>query len=572
VRGSPGCCGFLSPVARLRLLVPVIHATRRPHPELAALYREAGYWRDRTIGEYFDWCVREHPTRIAVVEGEERLTFEALGEEVRTLARLLRARGVNPGDVVSFQLPNGVAAAVVFWATMRIGAISNPIVPIYRQHELRHILGQARTKVAIVPESFRGHNFRDMYELLRGELPALTEVLIVGGGDGSPDGHRWHGGTSDHTEPELSEAVPVDPDDIALLMYTSGTTAVPKGVLHSHNTFLFTAHLLAELFSLDERDVFLNVSPVTHITGLLNGVLLPSLAAATVVHEPVWEPIQALATIKREQVSYTMMSTPFLRGLTEVAVAECADTSSLRYIGCGGADMPVQLMRLAAAQLCPALVRVYGATESPIVTATNRWDPPTKRTATEGRWMASYDAMAVAEDGSATPQGQPGEIVWRSAGTFLGYLDPALNDDVFTAGGRFRSGDLGSVDDDGYLVLAGRIKDIINRSGEKISAYEVEQLLSEHPAIGEVAVVAQPDATTGERACAYVVLERDVSLTIADLGEFLLGREVARQKVPEDLVLIDALPKTVSGKVQKNVLREWAKERVASREPEGSAA
>ena len=160
--------------------------------------------------------------------------------------------------------------------------------------------------------------------------------------------------------------------------------------------------------------------------------------------------------------------------------------------------------------------------------------------------------------------GQAGEIVWRSAGTFLGYLDPALNDDVFTEGGRFRSGDLGSVDDDGYLAVAGRIKDIINRSGEKISAYEVEQLLSEHPAIGEVAVVAQPDATTGERACAYVVLKQDVPLTIADLGEFLLGREVARQKVPEDLVLIDAIPKTVSGKVQKNVLREWAKERVAA--------
>ena len=208
--------------------------------------------------------------------------------------------------------------------------------------ELRHILGQARTKVAIVPESFRGHNFRDMYELLRGELPALTEVLVVGAGDGSRDGHRWHGGTSDHAEPEVSEAVPVDPDDIALLMYTSGTTAVPKGVLHSHNTFLFTAHLLAELFSLDE-DVFLNVSPVTHITGLLNGVVLPAVAAATVVHQPVWDPIQALATIKRERCR-TDDSTPFLRGFT-AAVAEGADTSSLRYIGCGGAVLPVQLMR-----------------------------------------------------------------------------------------------------------------------------------------------------------------------------------------------------------------------------------
>ncbi len=270
----------------------LIQATKRPHPELAALYREAGYWRDRTIGEYFDWCVREHPTRVAVVEGGERLTFEALGEEVRTLARLLRASGVDPGDVVSFQLPNGIAATVVFWATMKVGAISNPIVPIYRQHELRHILGQARTKVAIVPESFRGHDFRDMYERLRSELPALSEVLVVG------DGQRWHG-----SEPEASEDVPVDPDDIALLMYTSGTTAVPKGVLHSHNTFLFTAHLLAELFSLDERDVFLNVSPVTHITGLLNGVLLPAVAAATVIHEPVWDPMRALATIEREQVS-----------------------------------------------------------------------------------------------------------------------------------------------------------------------------------------------------------------------------------------------------------------------------
>ncbi|HEU4656055.1 MAG TPA: AMP-binding protein [Capillimicrobium sp.] len=543
--------------------------TRPADPAVAAAYRAAGHWRDRTIGEHLAWCVREFGDRVAFVDGDRRVTFAELDAEIGRMAGFLVQRGVRPGDVVSFQLPNVLASVVTFYATIRIGAVTNPIVPIYRGHELRHILGQARTKVAVVPASFRGFDYAGLYRRLRPELPDLDTVVLVGAADAGEGEWLWDeigaAAGSAGGEPPAPALAPADPDDVALLLYTSGTTAAPKGALHTHNTLLFQAHLIADWARLDERDTALNVSPVTHATGILNGLLMPMVTGATVVLQAIWDAREALALIERERVTYMMIATPFLRGLVAELDASGADVSSLRRIGCGGADIPVALMREATERLCPGVIRVYGATEGFTVSSSTRWDPPAKRVATEGRWLPSYEGLIVDESGRPLPAGAVGELHWSGAGMFQGFLDPSLNDDAFTPEGRYRSGDLGRLDEDGYLTITGRLKDVINRSGEKISAYEVEQLLAEHPAVREVAVVAQPDPVTGERACAWVALQPGASLTLDEIADFLITREVAKQKIPEDLAIVDDLPKNAAGKVQKTILRERSRERVADR-------
>lgn len=537
--------------------------TKPRDSEVAARYRAAGYWRDRTLDQYLSWCARELGDRVAVVDRGERVTFAALERQARRLAAVLTGLGVEPGDVVSFQLPNRLEAVVTFHATMVAGAVANPIVPIYRGHELRHILAQARTKVAVIPGTLRGFDFVDLYRRMRADLPDLGELIVVGDCEPQERERRWADVMDAAPASDDAYAAPeLDPDDVALLLYTSGTTGVSKGALHSHNTLLFQAHLLTDWFSLDERDVFLCVSPVTHVTGLLHGVVLPFVTGARVVLQEIWNADAALAEIENEAVSYLMLSTPFLQALTSSPRLQATAVSSLRYVMCGGADMPVALMETAASRLCPGVVRVYGATEGPTPTCTNRWDPPAKRVATDGRWTPSYEGMVVDERENPVPPGTIGQVLWRGASTFLGYLDPDLNAAAFTPEGWFRTGDLGVVDEDGYLTIVGRLKDIIIRSGEKISAYEVEQLLFEHPAVREVAVVAKPDPVTGEKACAWVVLQDGQGLDLPEVEEFLVRREVAKQKIPEDLVLVDALPKTASGKVQKAVLRQWAAERI----------
>ena len=540
-----------------------VRATHPPSPEAASFYRSAGHWRDRTIDEYFAWSVREHGDTVGVVDGSRRLTFAELDEQVARIAAFLLGRGVTPDDVVSFQLPNALAAFVIFHATLRIGAVSNPIVPVYRGHELRHILAQARSKVAVIPATFRGFDFADLYRRLRADLPDLDDIVLVGDADPQPGEWRWDDLTTAPVDSRPARRN--DPDEVALLLYTSGTTAAPKGVLHSHNTMAFEAHLVADWARLDERDVFLGVSPVTHVTGILNSLLLPIFTGSRLVLQDIWDPDVALDHIERERVTYLMIATPFLRGLVQAAADRNADTSSLRRIGCGGADIPIALMREAVASLCPGTVRVYGASEGPTVTSSTDWDRLEKRVTTEGRWLPSYEGVVVDEHGVEVGPTVSGELQWSGAGMFLGFLDPALNEDAFTPEGRYRSGDIAMLDADGYLTITGRLKDVINRAGEKFSAYEIEQLLAEHPAIREVAVVAQPDPVTGERACAWLALgDGHPSLDVDDLAEFLIARDIAKLKIPEDVAIVEALPRTAAGKVQKSVLRERARERVAS--------
>ncbi|MGW6034852.1 AMP-binding protein [Gordonia terrae] len=537
--------------------------THSPHPDLAEQYRAAGHWRDKTVDHFVERAAALYPDVVAIIDGDRRLTFADVERESLRLAAALYDRGVRPGDVVSFQLPNSADAVVVFHAIHRVRGVANPIVPIYREREVGFILGQARTKAAFVPGTHRGFDHEAMYASLRQQLPEL-ELVVTTGRATSDAGAVDLTSLIDSATPEMIETVRAlpraDPDDVCLLLYTSGTTADPKGALHSHNTLVFENSSMIETFGLNERDVVFNPSPVTHVTGVNCALTLPFLLGAPVVLQDVWDPEVALTRVLENNASFMIFATPFLRGLLEAATVRGVRTPSVRYIICGGADIPDSLVTRAT-EVLGTVTRMYGATEGPSVTSANRSDDPYLRTGTDGRVLAPTEVIVSDGAGGSAATGVVGEVFWRGPDTCLGYLDASLNEEAFTADGFFRSGDLAYFDAQGGIHIAGRIKDIINRSGEKISTHDVENELSEHPAVTEIAVVAGPDARTGERGCAFVVTRDAVDLTLEEVREFLSARGIAMQKVPESIFVVDSLPKTASGKIQKFALRDWTRDR-----------
>jgi cyclohexanecarboxylate-CoA ligase len=281
------------------------------------------------------------------------------------------------------------------------------------------------------------------------------------------------------------------------------------------------------------------------------------MLGAKVVLQESWEPYAAADLIEGEGCTFTVGATPFLLGLLD-EYEQRRTASSLRVFACGGADVPPQLVRDARHRLQAAVVRIYGSTEYPTLSCSHPDDPSDKAAETDGRLIMRAECRIV-DDGRELPQGQVGEIAVNGPERFLGYLDPALNKDSFTEDGFFLTGDLAAIDTDGFITIHGRKKDIIIRSGEKVSAKEVEDLLFEHPAVAEVAVVAVPDPKVGEKAYAYVVLVPGAQFDFAEMTSYLASRRVARQKYPEYMeVLSTGLPKTASGKVQKFRLREDA--------------
>lgn len=525
--------------------------THPPDPDTATLYRDMGFWQDMCLDELLRQCAREFPDRVAVIDRKRRASFGQLEERTRRLAASLADLGVGPGDVVSFQLPNWLEAVEVYQAVLRLGAVANPLIPIYRAREARFILRQARTKVLVIPASFRGFDYPAMYRELSPELPELAHVIAVGD---RREGCLAYEDLASGAAPEGIEREK-NPGDVSLLLYTSGTTADPKGALHSHNTLLYEARYIADWFRMNETDVIFNPSPVTHITGVLCALNIPFFLGCPVVLQDVWDADAALALIERERCTFMIFATPFLQGLTYAPRREQFDLGSIRYVVCGGADIPLSIMRDATDRL-GCVVRQYGATEAPSTTCCTVRDPFEKRAGTDGRWMLPTHGKLLRDDGSPAAAGEVGEVVWRGPDMFLGYLDPRLNDDAFTPDGHFRTGDLAVMDDDGYLKVVGRKKDIINRGGEKISPAEIEDLLFRHPAVREAAVVAMPDEVMVEKGCAFVVPESGREFSFRDMTRHLEAAGLARQKFPERLEVVPELPRTASGKVQKFALRE----------------
>ncbi len=517
---------------------------------LADVYLRDGCWRAATVWDAFAATAARDPDRTALVEGGVRLAFRDLAGRAGAVAGGLAALGVSAGDAVAVQLPNWWETVAVLLAAARLGAVAVPIPPIHRARELDFILRQTSARVAFIPGHHRDCDHRELLDPLRRGLPALREVIVVR--DAPASGMRAFTALAAAPPPPAGA-----PDDVAVVMFTSGTTADPKGALHSHQTLLAEAHSLAPVHGIDAGDTVLMPSPLTHVSGLVHAVLVPAALGSGAVLMPRWDPAEALRLIAAERVTYMVGAPTFLRDLARHPALPTADVRSFRLFSCGGADVDPTLVAEAAERLGCVAKRVYGSTEFPTITTTGPDDPPARRIDSEGRPIGAAEIRLVADDDSLAPVGDEGEILARGPECCLGYLDPALNADTFTADGWFRTGDLGAVDGAGYLRITGRKKDIIIRKGENISAREVEDLLATHPAVAEAAVVGLPDAAAGEIACAVLRLRPDAPpVSLEDVTQHLLAGGLSKRKLPERLAVLDDLPRTASGKVLKRALRE----------------
>jgi cyclohexanecarboxylate-CoA ligase len=530
----------------------------------AAEYRKPGVWEGRTVTSFLNAAVAATPEALAVVDGRVRLDYRELAAASGRLAAALSRHGVRRAAVVSYQLPNWHETAVIHHAVTAGALVNNPIIPIYRHHELGFILSQAKPDVIFIPQKFRGFDYVSMLdELITDQKLSLLPVVVRSDGHLPPGFKTFEEfadlASGDFELPDLSE-----PTSPTLLLYTSGTTASPKGVLHSHESLVYENRSMISWLGLNSTDVVFMASPVTHITGVLYGMQLPPMLGSPVVYQDVWNAVGAASLIEEHAATFTVAATPFLAGIVAEYETRRA-ASSLRIFACGGADVPPQLITTARDRLDCAVVRVYGSTEFPTFCASTPDDPPAKAANTDGRPIGPVAHRIVDEEGSSLEAGLVGELLVRGPECFQGYLDSTLNAESFSADGYFKTGDLASEDRDGFITIHGRKKDIIIRNGENISAKEVEDLLFQHPSVREVAVVAMPDPLVGERACAYVALNDGCQFSEIEMKAHLDGCRVARQKYPERLELMPGgLPKTASGKIQKFKLRDDIRQKLES--------
>ena len=534
-------------------------------------FTEQGYWRGGLITDQLDDCVTGRPGHTAVIDSRAEVTWAQLGALVDRAARGLLALGVRPGDVVSVQLPNWAEFLIAHLAACRIGAVTNPLVPTFREHELDFMLRLAETKVLIGPQVFRNHDYPAMYRALRDRLPELRQAVIVGepgGGEpGTGQGElSWpellrRGAAADHEEP-LSHYRP-DPNDVTLLVYTSGTTGEPKGVMHTHNTLGAAIAGLPQRLGLDSGSVLHTASTLGHLTGLLYAARLSlELGGATAVYQDVWRPEAFADLVSRHRITFTAGATPFLHDTLEVAAAGQRDLSSLTRFCCMGAPIPRALLRTAARRL-PGLVTVggWGQTENSMVAVSSPDAAEEKIAERDGFPLPGMRVRVVGPDGAPLPHDTEGRLQVAGPFLFVGYLKRLDVTRRLYTGEWFDTGDLATVDADGYLSITGRTKDIIVRGGENLPVAYIENVLHEYPRIRVAAVVGVPDPRLGERACAVVIPADGADrIRLPDIKQFLADKGVARNYWPERLAVVADLPRTPSGKVQKFALRRLIEE------------
>ena len=518
-------------------------------------------WPGRTLLDYLDDAVAAHPDKPAVIgythaEGGRRvLTYGELGEQTERVAAGLLDLGVRPGQVVSMQLPNWWQLPVLSLACLRVGAVTNALMPIFRSRELEFMLGLAESCVLVVPEEWGGFDHATMARDLAGRLPALEHVVTVrSGGGGEFDTVLGGRAPTAEESAELARRRP-DPDEVVQLAYTSGTTGEPKGVMVTSNTALCNVRDFAARLGLTPDDVQLMASPLAHQTGYMYGFEMPILRAATSVLQDAWRPEKATEIIRDEGVAFTMASTPFLSDLTQQAEQDPDAFTTFRVFLCAGAPVPRDLVRRATVAMGARISSGWGMSEMGAVTATGPDDPDERVFETDGYPLPDVELRVVGLDGDVLGPDTEGALQVRANSLFGGYLKrPDLRG--CDAEGWFDTGDLARIDASGYLRITGRSKDIIIRGGENIPVVEIENLLYGHPDVAEVAIVAMPDPRLGERACAFVVAREGATPTLEELGDYLARRGTATQYRPERLELIDALPRTLTGKIQKFRLRE----------------
>ena len=551
-------------------------AWRRKHDPLDVnRFHREGWWRDHSLLDDFLVAVKKHPDKAAIVafsNGRNRpqtLSYGQLGRYVDRCAGGLIELGIQPGDVVSLQLPNGWEFPILALATMRAGGVPNPLPIIYRELELSFMLRHTGSKVLVVPREFRGFSHASLARKLQNDIPTLAHLVCTGGPEsGLIDFETFFLDEKRVLEPGLPEALEQrrpGPDDFAVLLFTSGTTGTPKAALHTHNTIWSAGRALPNAINLTADDVHFMASTMGHLTGFYWGMLLPLSMGQKVVYQDAWDAKRLLDAIEAEKITWTLSATPFAIDLIDAQKAQRRPITTLRAFVCGGAQIPPRVATEMKEHLGVDLISLWGATEVGICTIHRIGAPIDTLASSDGMPVPWMELRIVDDQLQPIERHGSGRLQVRGPSIFAGYLNQAqLTADMETPDHWFETGDLGRETPDGGIRISGRSKDIIIRGGQNVPVVEIENELLKHPLIKEVVVVGVPDERLGERGCA-VVVPHERPPTLDDIKRQLEKVGMAKAFWPERLEIIAAMPRTPAGKIQKFVLRE----RLATGKPVG---
>ncbi|EII4883225.1 short chain acyl-CoA synthetase [Escherichia coli] len=521
-----------------------------------AAYRQQGLWGDASLADYWQQTARAMPDKIAVVDNHgASYTYSALDHAASCLANWMLAKGIESGDRIAFQLPGWCEFTVIYLACLKIGAVSVPLLPSWREAELVWVLNKCQAKMFFAPTLFKQTRPVDLILPLQNQLPQLQQIVGVDKLAPATSSLSLSQIIADNTP--LTMAITTHGDELAAVLFTSGTEGLPKGVMLTHNNILASERAYCARLNLTWQDVFMMPAPLGHATGFLHGVTAPFLIGARSVLLDIFTPDACLALLEQQRCTCMLGATPFVYDLLNLLEKQPANLSALRFFLCGGTTIPKKVAR-ECQQRGIKLLSVYGSTESSPHAVVNLDDPLSRFMHTDGYAAAGVEIKVVDDARKTLPPGCEGEEASRGPNVFMGYFDePELTARALDEEGWYYSGDLCRMDEAGYIKITGRKKDIIVRGGENISSREVEDILLQHPKIHDACVVAMPDERLGERSCAYVVLKAPHhSLSLEEVVAFFSRKRVAKYKYPEHIVVIEKLPRTASGKIQKFLLRK----------------
>ncbi|EIM7319690.1 medium-chain fatty-acid--CoA ligase [Escherichia coli] len=521
-----------------------------------AAYRQQGLWGDASLADYWQQTARAMPDKIAVVDNHgASYNYSALDHAASCLANWMLAKGIESGDRIAFQLPGWCEFTVIYLACLKIGAVSVPLLPSWREAELVWVLNKCQAKMFFAPTLFKQTRPVDLILPLQNQLPQLQQIVGVDKLAPATSSLSLSQIIADNTP--LTTAITTHGDELAAVLFTSVTEGLPKGVMLTHNNILASERAYCARLNLTWQDVFMMPAPLGHATGFLHGVTAPFLIGARSVLLDIFTPDACLALLEQQRCTCMLGATPFVYDLLNLLEKQPADLSALRFFLCGGTTIPKKVAR-ECQQRGIKLLSVYGSTESSPHAVVNLDDPLSRFMHTDGYAAAGVEIKVVDDARKTLPPGCEGEEASRGPNVFMGYFDePELTARALDEEGWYYSGDLCRMDEAGYIKITGRKKDIIVRGGENISSREVEDILLQHPKIHDACVVAMPDERLGERSCAYVVLKAPHhSLSLEEVVAFFSRKRVAKYKYPEHIVVIEKLPRTASGKIQKFLLRK----------------
>src|SRR5882724_4483672 len=523
--------------------------------DLIARYQKSGHWGAETFYSILAARAAAHPERVAIVDRGRRVTYAELRTRVDRVAAGLAALGIGSGDVVTIQLPNWAEFAYVFFALERLGAVANQIGPDFRSREVDYILRFSESRAFVCPASFKGFDYVKMIGELRPGLPDLEAVCVLGGP--RPDGSTRGGVSLDALLEDAGAAPPrgagQGANDVMRMAFTSGTTGNPKGVIHSHNTTLSTCRTLNADMRVSPDEVFLVYLPLGLNWGYLT-LVQAVMAGARAVLLDQFGARAALELIQHERVTYIPTAPASIIAMLNEPDLTRFDLSSLRVVITGGASCPIETIREFRARMHGHLVELYGMLETGFHTYTRLGDDPEAVTGTVGTVSSGLGLRLIDDSGRDVAAGAEGEIAAQGPSVHLGYhKNPTANAELFTADGWFRTGDLGQFDAAGNVKIVGRLKEMINRGGQKFFPREIEEILYTHPKILHAAIVGVPDPRLGERNCLCVIPRAGQTLTLDEAVSYLRDG-VATYKLPETIEVFDELPFTSTGKIQRHVL------------------